>query len=82
MPMLQMGGLGLIRGTADGAAVFDRYPLDRFFRLLDNHGHPMIDPSQAQPELTRLVGGTCRRQPGAASGEFVLAPRMSRLLGE
>ena len=29
--------------------------LDRFFRLFDNHRYPVIDPSQDQPDLTRLV---------------------------
>ena len=29
--------------------------LDRYFRLFDNHKYPVIDPSQDQPELTRLV---------------------------
>lgn len=41
--------------------------LDRYFRLFDNHKYPFIDPSQEQPELTRLVE--------VASGEpFVLHP--------
>ncbi|TQJ49077.1 dCTP deaminase [Phycicoccus sp. SLBN-51] len=29
--------------------------LDKFFRLFDNHKYPVIDPSQDQPDLTRLV---------------------------
>jgi dCTP deaminase len=29
--------------------------LDKYFRLFDNHKYPYIDPSQEQPELTRLV---------------------------
>ena len=29
--------------------------IDRFFRLFDNHKYPFIDPSQDQPELTRLL---------------------------
>ena len=29
--------------------------LDRFFRLFDNHKYPVIDPSEDQPELTRLI---------------------------
>jgi dCTP deaminase len=29
--------------------------LDKYFRLFDNHRYPFIDPSQEQPELTRLV---------------------------
>jgi dCTP deaminase len=47
--------------------------LDKFFRLFDNHTYPVIDPSQDQPELTRLV----EAQPGEPfvlhPGEFVLA---------
>lgn len=29
--------------------------IDRYFRLFDNHKHTVIDPSQDQPDLTRLV---------------------------
>lgn len=29
--------------------------VDRYFRLFDNHKYPVIDPSQDQPDLTRLV---------------------------
>ena len=29
--------------------------LDKYFRLFDNHKYPVIDPSQDQPDLTRLV---------------------------
>jgi dCTP deaminase len=47
--------------------------IDRFFRLFDNHKYPVIDPSQEQPELTRLV----EVEPDEAfvlhPGEFVLA---------
>jgi dCTP deaminase len=47
--------------------------IDRYFRLFDNHKYPVIDPSQAQPDLTRLV-----EVPGDEAfvlhpGEFVLA---------
>ena len=47
--------------------------LDRFFRVFENHRYPSIDPSEDQPELTRLV-----EQPGGEPfilhpGEFVLA---------
>ncbi len=46
--------------------------LDRFFRLFDNHKYRVIDPSQEQPELTRLV----EVEPDEAfilhPGEFVL----------
>ena len=47
--------------------------IDRFFRLFDNHKYAVIDPSEAQPELTRLV----EVEPDEAfvlhPGEFVLA---------
>ena len=47
--------------------------IDRYFRLFDNHKYPVIDPSQEQPELTRLV----EVEPDEAfvlhPGEFVLA---------
>ena len=47
--------------------------IDRFFRLFDNHKYAVIDPSQEQPELTRLV----EVEPDEAfvlhPGEFVLA---------
>ncbi|MEP7762704.1 dCTP deaminase [Sanguibacter sp. 25GB23B1] len=46
--------------------------LDRYFRLFDNHKYPFIDPSQDQPDLTRLV----EAEPGEPfvlhPGEFVL----------
>ncbi|MGX5695788.1 dCTP deaminase [Agromyces soli] len=46
--------------------------LDRYFRLFDNHKYPFIDPSEDQPELTRLI----EVQPDEAfilhPGEFVL----------
>ncbi|MGB3413945.1 MAG: dCTP deaminase [Microbacteriaceae bacterium] len=46
--------------------------IDRYFRLFDNHKYPVIDPSQDQPELTRLI----EVDPGEAfvlhPGEFVL----------
>ncbi|GEM_PF-6859 len=46
--------------------------LDRFFRLFDNHKYPHIDPSQDQPELTRLIE-TAPGEPFILHpGEFVL----------
>jgi dCTP deaminase len=46
--------------------------LDRYFRLFDNHKYPYIDPSEDQPDLTRLV----EVEPDEAfvlhPGEFVL----------
>lgn len=46
--------------------------LDRFFRLFDNHKYPMIDPSQPQPELTRLVEVPADGSLVLHPGEFVL----------
>lgn len=46
--------------------------LDRWFRLFDNHRYPVIDPSQDQPDLTRLVEAE-RDEPFVLHpGEFVL----------
>ena len=46
--------------------------LDRQFRLFDNHKYPYIDPSEDQPELTRLVE-TAPDEPFILHpGEFVL----------
>ncbi|MFV2143761.1 MULTISPECIES: dCTP deaminase [Isoptericola] len=46
--------------------------LDRFFRLFDNHRYPYIDPSQEQPELTRLVEVDPEEPMVLHPGEFVL----------
>ena len=46
--------------------------LDRRFRLFDNHKYPYIDPSEDQPELTRLLE-TAPDEPFILHpGEFVL----------
>lgn len=29
--------------------------IDRYFRLFDNHKYPVIDPSEDQPDLTRMI---------------------------
>jgi len=47
--------------------------LDKFFRLFDNHKYPVIDPSQDQPELTRLVEARDGEPFVLHPGEFVLA---------
>jgi dCTP deaminase len=47
--------------------------IDRFFRLFDNHKYAVIDPSQAQPELTRLVEVESDEAFVLHPGEFVLA---------
>ena len=53
--------------------------LDRYFRLFDNHKYPFIDPSQDQPDLTRLV----EVDPGEPfilhPGEFVLASTLEQV---
>jgi dCTP deaminase len=46
--------------------------LDRFFRLFDNHKYPVIDPSQDQPDLTRLVETEDDEPFVLHPGEFVL----------
>ncbi|KAE8762921.1 dCTP deaminase [Georgenia thermotolerans] len=46
--------------------------LDRYFRLFDNHKYPVIDPSQDQPELTRLVDAGPDTPLVLHPGEFVL----------
>ena len=46
--------------------------LDRYFRLFDNHKYPFIDPSQEQPELTRLVEVVPDEPFVLHPGEFVL----------
>ena len=47
--------------------------IDRYFRLFDNHKYPVIDPSQEQPELTRLVEVATEEAFILHPGEFVLA---------
>lgn len=46
--------------------------LDRYFRLFDNHKYPVIDPSQEQPELTRLIEVDANEPFVLHPGEFVL----------
>ena len=46
--------------------------LDRLFRLFDNHKYPVIDPSQDQPDLTRLVEVDAGEAFVLHPGEFVL----------
>lgn len=47
--------------------------LDRFFRVFENHRYPHIDPSQEQPELTRLVEPPEGEPFVLHPGEFALA---------
>ncbi|MGO3152770.1 MAG: dCTP deaminase [Galactobacter sp.] len=46
--------------------------IDRYFRLFDNHKYAHIDPSQDQPELTRLVEVAPDEPFVLHPGEFVL----------
>ncbi|WP_312717905.1 dCTP deaminase [Mobilicoccus sp.] len=46
--------------------------LDRYFRLFDNHKHPLIDPAEEQPDLTRLVEVERDEAFVLHPGEFVL----------
>jgi dCTP deaminase len=46
--------------------------LDKFFRLFDNHKYPVIDPSQDQADLTRLVEVDPTEGFVLHPGEFVL----------
>ncbi|WP_103961643.1 dCTP deaminase [Nonomuraea solani] len=47
--------------------------LDRFFRVFENHRYPHIDPSEEQPDLTRLVEPSGDEPFILHPGEFVLA---------
>ncbi|WP_354641477.1 dCTP deaminase [Kitasatospora camelliae] len=47
--------------------------LDRFFRVFENHRYPYIDPSEEQPDLTRLVEPEGDEPFILHPGEFVLA---------
>ncbi|GAB2688431.1 dCTP deaminase [Kitasatospora kifunensis] len=47
--------------------------LDRFFRVFENHRYPHIDPSEEQPDLTRLVEPDGDDAFILHPGEFVLA---------
>ncbi|MBP0453821.1 MULTISPECIES: dCTP deaminase [unclassified Kitasatospora] len=47
--------------------------LDRFFRVFENHRYPHIDPSEEQPDLTRLVEPEGDDAFILHPGEFVLA---------
>lgn len=53
--------------------------LDRYFRLFDNHKYPHIDPSEDQPELTRLVETAADEAFVLHPGEFVLASTLERV---
>jgi dCTP deaminase len=46
--------------------------LDRWFRIFENHRYPHIDPSQDQPDLTRLLEPQGEEPFILHPGEFVL----------
>lgn len=47
--------------------------IDRYFRLFDNHRYAHIDPSEEQPDLTRLVEVDPQQPFVLHPGEFVLS---------
>ena len=53
--------------------------LDKFFRLFDNHKYPVIDPSQDQADLTRLVEVDPAEGFVLHPGEFVLGSTLERV---
>ncbi|MER8186639.1 dCTP deaminase [Kitasatospora sp. NPDC094015] len=53
--------------------------LDRYFRVFENHRYPHIDPSEEQPDLTRLVEPEGDEAFILHPGEFVLAATYERL---
>ena len=53
--------------------------LDRYFRLFDNHKYPSIDPSEEQPELTRLIEVDADDPFILHPGEFVLASTLEEV---
>lgn len=53
--------------------------LDRYFRLFDNHKYPVIDPSQEQPDLTRLIEVPAGEPFVLHPGEFVLGATYERV---
>lgn len=46
--------------------------LDRWFRVFENHKYPYIDPSQEQPDLTRMIEPDGEEPFVLHPGEFVL----------
>ena len=53
--------------------------LDRYFRLFDNHKYAVIDPSQDQPELTRLIEVDPEEGFILHPGEFVLGSTYAKV---
>jgi len=53
--------------------------MDRYFRVFENHRYPHIDPSEEQPDLTRLVEPPAGEPFILHPGEFVLASTYERV---
>lgn len=47
--------------------------LDKYFRVFENHRYPHIDPSQEQPDLTRMIEVSAGEPFVLHPGEFALA---------
>ncbi|GAB3813425.1 dCTP deaminase [Tessaracoccus terricola] len=47
--------------------------LDKYFRVFENHRYPHIDPSQEQPDLTRMIEVAAGEPFVLHPGEFALA---------
>ena len=57
--------------------------LDKWFRVFENHRYPSIDPSQDQPELTRMIEVDEGEPFVLHPGEFALASTYEKItLGE
>lgn len=53
--------------------------LDRWFRVFENHRYPSIDPSQDQPELTRMIEVEEGEPFVLHPGEFALAATYEKI---
>ncbi|MDO5678260.1 MAG: dCTP deaminase [Propionibacteriaceae bacterium] len=53
--------------------------LDKWFRVFENHRYPSIDPSQEQPELTRMIEVEDGEPFVLHPGEFALASTYEKI---
>lgn len=53
--------------------------LDKYFRAFENHRYPVIDPSEEQPELTRMIECADGEPFVLHPGEFVLGATYERV---
>lgn len=53
--------------------------IDRYFRLFDNHKYPVIDPSEDQPDLTRMIEVDPAEGFILHPGEFVLGSTFEQI---